>query len=394
MKAVKIKENIYWVGAVDWDVRNFHGYLTQKGATYNAYLVIDEKITLIDTVKAGFEAEILERVASVVPLDKVDYLIVNHIEKDHSGAFPVVREALKNATVVCDSKALDGLKAHYHKDYEAQLVKTGDTLNTGKYNFTFVQTPMVHWPDSMVTYLPEEKTLFPNDAFGQHFASSCRFDKDVPLDELMYEARKYYANIVLPFGKQVQKALGALGGLAIDTICPSHGFILQERIPDFLAAYDRWSSNAVKETAVVVFDSMWHATEKMAKAIYTAFENQGVEVKYMNLKDNHHSDVMAEILEAKYIAIGSPTLNNGIMPSVAGFLCYLQGLNPKDRVGIPFGSYGWSGQSVGIIKDTMEAMKWQVIDNQEIFRLPYEPTGEQLNAITQVTEESIAKFQK
>lgn len=394
MKAVKIKENIYWVGAVDWDVRNFHGYLTQKGATYNAYLVIDEKITLIDTVKAGFETEILERVASVVPLDKVDYLIVNHIEKDHSGAFPVVREALKNATVVCDSKALDGLKAHYHKDYEAQLVKTGDTLNTGKYNFTFVQTPMVHWPDSMVTYLPEEKTLFPNDAFGQHFASSCRFDKDVPLDELMYEARKYYANIVLPFGKQVQKALGALGGLAIDTICPSHGFILQERIPDFLAAYDRWSSNAVKETAVVVFDSMWHATEKMAKAIYTAFENQGVEVKYMNLKDNHHSDVMAEILEAKYIAIGSPTLNNGIMPSVAGFLCYLQGLNPKDRVGIPFGSYGWSGQSVGIIKDTMEAMKWQVIDNAEIFRLPYEPTGEQLNAITQVTEESIAKFQK
>ncbi len=392
MKAVKIKENIYWVGAVDWDIRNFHGYLTQRGATYNAYLVIDEKITLIDTVKAGFEKEILERVKSVVPLDKVDYLIVNHIEKDHSGAFPKVREALKNATVVCDAKALDGLKAHYHTDYEAQIVKTGDTLNTGKYNFTFVQTPMVHWPDSMVTYLPEEKTLFPNDAFGQHFASSQRFDKDVPLDLLMYEASKYYANIVLPFGKQVQKALATLGGLDIDTICPSHGFILQKHIPEFLEAYGRWSSNTVKEKAIVVFDSMWHATEKMAKAIYTAFENKGIEVKYLNLKDNHHSDVMAELLEAKYIAIGSPTLNNNIMPSVAGMICYMQGLAPKDRIGLPFGSYGWSGQSVGIIKDAMEAMKWQVIDDPDTFRIAYEPTEEQLMAVTKATEDAIAKY--
>ncbi|MDO4542737.1 MAG: FprA family A-type flavoprotein [Bacillota bacterium] len=394
MKAVKVKDNIYWVGAVDWEVRNFHGYLTQRGATYNAYLVIDEKITLIDTVKAGFENEILERVKSVVPLDKIDYIVVNHIEKDHSGAFPKVREALKNATLVCDAKAQAGLKAHYHTDYEAQLVKTGDTLNTGKYNFTFVQTPMVHWPDSMVTYLAEEKTLFPNDAFGQHFASSQRFDKDVPLDLLMYEAGKYYANIVLPFGKQVGKALEALGGLKIDTICPSHGFILQERIPDFLDAYTRWASNAVKEKAVIVVDSMWHATEKMAKAIYTAFENQGVEVKYMSLKDNHHSDVMAEILEAKYVAVGSPTLNNGIMPTVAGFLCYMQGLAPKDRIGLPFGSYGWSGQSVGVIKNAMEAMKWQVIDNEDVYRLVYEPTQEQLDKITKATEEAIKSYKK
>lgn len=392
MKAIKVKDNIYWVGAVDWDIRNFHGYLTQRGATYNAYLVIDKKITLIDTVKAGFEDEILARVESVVPLDKVDYIIVNHIEKDHSGAFPKVRKALKNATVVCDSKALEGLKAHYHTDYDAQLVKTGDSLNTGKYNFNFVQTPMVHWPDSMVTYLPEEKTLFPNDAFGQHFASSCRFDNEVPLDLLMYEAGKYYANIVLPFGKQVQKALTALGGLEIDTICPSHGFILQERIPQFLDAYTRWANNQVKEKAVIVFDSMWHATEKMAKAIYTAFENQGMKVKFMNLKDNHHSDVMAEILEAKYVAVGSPTLNNGIMPTVAGFLCYLKGLAPKDRIGISFGSYGWSGQSVGIIKDSFAEMKWQVVDNDDVYRLAYEPTKEQLEAVTKATEEAITKY--
>ncbi|MEG1822680.1 MAG: FprA family A-type flavoprotein [Clostridiales bacterium] len=392
MKAVKIKDNIYWVGAVDWDVRNFHGYKTQRGATYNAYLVIDEKISLIDTVKAGFEDELLDRVASIVPLDKIDYLIVNHIEKDHSGAFPRVREACKNATLVCDSKAQEGLKAHYHTDYEAQLVKTGDTLNTGKYEFTFVQTPMVHWPDSMVTYLAAEKTLFPNDAFGQHFASSLRFDKEVPRDLLMYEASKYYANIVLPFGKQVQKALGTLGSLEIDTICPSHGFILQDSIPDFLEAYGKWSTNTVKEKAVVVCDSMWHATEKMAKTIYTAFENQGIEVKYMNLKENHPSDIMAEILEAKYVAIGSPTLNNNIMPTVAGFLCYLQGLNPQNRIGIPFGSYGWSGQSHGIIKDTMEKMKWDVVDNPDIYRIAYEPTKEQLKALGTATEEAITKF--
>lgn len=386
VKAVKVKENIYWVGAVDWDVRNFHGYLTQRGATYNAYLVIDDKITLIDTVKAGFEDEILSRVESVVPLDKVDYIIVNHIEKDHSGAFPKVREACPNATVVCDAKAQEGLKAHYHKDYEARLVKSGDTLKTGKYEFTFVQTPMVHWPDSMVTYLAAEKTLFPNDAFGQHFASSKRFDKEVPKDLLMYEASKYYANIVLPFGKQVQKALQALGGLEIDTICPSHGFILQDRIPDFLDAYQRWSTNTTKEKAVVVYDSMWHATEKMAKAVYTAFENKGIEVKAMSLKENHISDIMAEVLEAKYIAVGSPTLNSGMMPSVASFLCYMKGLNPQNRVGIPFGSYGWSGQSPNLIKETMEAMKWEVLDQMDTMRLVYEPTKEQLNAITETVE--------
>lgn len=391
MKAVKIKENIYWVGAVDWNVRNFHGYLTQRGATYNAYLVIDEKITLIDTVKAGFEKEILSRVESVVPLDKVDYIVLNHIEKDHSGAFPKVREALKNATLVCDSKALDGLKAHYHTDYEAQTVKTGDTLKTGKYEFSFVQTPMVHWPDSMVTYLAAEKILFPNDAFGQHFASSKRFDSEVPKDQLMYEAGKYYANIVFPFGKQVQKALEALGGLEIETICPSHGFILKDTIPDFLDAYQRWSTNTVKEKAVVVYDTMWQATDKMAKAIYTAFENQNIEVKFMPLKDNHISDIMAEVLEAKYIAVGSPTLNNNMMANVAAFLCYMKGLNPQNRIGIPFGSYGWSGQSVGQIKETLEALKWEVCDDLDTFRLAYEPTEEQLKAITAAVEKMIEK---
>ena len=382
--AIRIKDNIYWVGAIDWDVRNFHGYLTQKGSTYNAYLVIDDKITLIDGAKKPFGDELLARVASVVPLDKIDYVIVNHVEKDHAGALGQVRQACPNARFVADAQAKKGLAAHYHEEWDMDIVKTGDTLSTGKYTFHFVQTPMVHWPDSMVTYLAEEKILFPNDAFGQHFATAERFDDEVPFDVLMYEAEKYYANIVLPFGAQVQKALTALGGLDIDVICPSHGLIWRKNIPAILAAYQKWSANSCDEKAVVVYDTMWEATRKMAGAICDGFTEAGIPVTRMSLNHCHISDVMAAMMSAKYVAIGSPTLNNQVMPSVAALMTYIKGLNPKDRCGIAFGSYGWSGQSVGIIQDFMAEMKWQIAG---FHRLQYEPKPQELAEITRTTTE-------
>lgn len=378
MNAVKIKDNIYWVGVIDWNIRNFHGYLTPKGATYNAYLIIDEKITLIDTAKKGFEGELLARIKSVIDPAEIDYIIVNHVEKDHSSALPAVLAACPKAKVITNAQGDKGLHQHYPGAWDTQLIKSGDTLSLGQYELTFVQTPMVHWPDSMVTYLAKEKILFPNDAFGQHYATSARFDEEVPFDILMAEAAKYYANIVFPFGKQVQKALEAVGGLAIDTICPSHGVIWGKHIPDILQKYQKWSTNTTDEKAVVVYDSMWGVTEKMGQTITDAFMEKGVPVKRMSLKCDHISDVIAEILEAKYIAIGSPTLNNGIMPSVASLLCYIKGLNPTGRVGIAFGSYGWSGQSPGIIDDFMKDMKWETL---EFSRIQYEASQEDLQKL-------------
>ncbi len=378
MEAVKIKDNIYWVGVIDWNIRNFHGYLTQRGATYNAYLVIDEKVTLIDTAKKGFEGELLSRIKSVIDPAEIDYIIVNHVERDHSSALPAVLAACPKAKVITNAQGDKGLHQHYTGEWDTELVKSGDTLSLGQYELTFVQTPMVHWPDNMVTYLAKEKILFPNDAFGQHYAASARFDEEVPFDTLMQEAGKYYANIVLPFGKQVQKALEAVGGLDIEYICPSHGLIWGKHIPAILEAYQKWSTNTVMEKAVVVYDSMWGVTEKMAATISDAFMAKGIPVKRMSLKADHISDVMAEILEAKYIAIGSPTLNNGIMPTVGSLLTYIKGLNPTGRIGLGFGSYGWSGQSPGIITDFMKEMKWETI---EMARIQYEASEEDLEAL-------------
>lgn len=384
MNAVKIKENVYWVGAIDWNLRNFHGYQTQRGSSYNAYLIIDEKITLIDAVKKPFAGELLQRIASVIPPERIDYVIVNHVEGDHAGALAEVRRACPQATFVMDEGARKGLLAHFHEEWPTQIVKTGDTLSTGNYTFSFLQMPMVHWPESMATYLAAEKILFPNDAFGQHYASTERFDDQVPYDLLMYEAAKYYANIVLPFGRQVQKALAATGDLAVEMICTSHGLIWRRHLAEIIAKYQQWSSNQTREQAVVVYDTMWHATEQMATALCDGFARGGIESKRLCLTvhNDHISDVMAALLEAKYIAIGSPTLNNNIMPTIAALLCYIKGLNPQNRVGIAFGSYGWSGQSVGLIADFMTEMGWPLMDKH---RLPFTPTAEQLAAISAKT---------
>ena len=380
MKAMKISEGVYWVGAVDWNLRNFHGYETEKGSTYNAYLILDEKITLVDTVKAGFEGEMLARIASVVDPEKIDVIISNHAEPDHSGALPYIKSIAKNAAVYTAAGA--GVKdlSAYYGDLGYTGVKAGETLSIGKRTLTFVPTPMVHWPDNMVTYMLPEKILFSNDAFGQHYASDERTDTECDLPEAYIQARKYYANIVQPYGMQTGKALAALEGLEISAICPSHGIVWTKHIPDILALYKSWVANEYDDTAAIVYDTMWHSTEAMAHAIENAFLACGYKPRLYNLHYCHNSDIIADAMTAKYIAVGSPTLNNNMMPSVASFLTYFKGLNGNRKKFIAFGSYGWGGQSPDQVYEGLKSPKCEPL--MPAVKCAYKPTKEQLDKLT------------
>ena len=266
-KAVEIKKNIYWVGAIDWSLRNFHGYETARGTSYNAYLILDEKITLIDTVKIDFKDELLERISSVIEPAKIDVIVSSHVEPDHSGALRELATIAPNAEIITTNpNGLKGLSTRYGK-LNYKPIKAGDKISIGERTLHFVPTPMLHWPDSMVTYCPEEKILFSNDAFGQHLAASMRFDDENNLETILYEAKKYYANILMPFGKQAQTALKALGDLEIEMIATGHGVSWRSHIPKILDCYKNWSSGDVEERAVIVFDSMWHSTEIIAHTI-------------------------------------------------------------------------------------------------------------------------------
>ena len=355
LKAIEISPDVYWVGGVDWNERNFHGYTTERGTTYNAYLIVDEKIALIDTCKAPFAEDLIARIADIVDPASIDYLVSLHGEMDHSGSLPALLDVAPGATVVTGApKGADILRAHYGDDLPVQAVKTGDVLDLGKRSLSFVQTPMVHWPDNMVAYDAFDRILFSNDAFGQHLATSKRFDDEVGLPEVLVQAQKYYANIVMPYGRQVAKALGALEGLDIALIAPAHGVIWRSHVAEILEAYRAWSSGDPEDRAVVVYDSMWHTTEAMAREVAEAFVECGVPVKLLDLKVNHISDIMSDVLPAKYVAVGSPTLNMTMMPTVAGFLCYLRGLAPKNRIGLAFGSYGWAPAGPNEVAEALE----------------------------------------
>lgn len=380
MKKIEIKPGIYYVGAVDWDVRSFHGYSTNRGATYNAYLIVDEKIALVDTVKAPFAGELIERIKEIVDPEQIDYVISNHVEMDHSGGIPEIMKVASNAKIVTSAPSgLKGLQAHYGSDYEYVAVKAGESFSLGKRSLVFVTTPMLHWPDNMVTYCPEEKLLFSNDAFGQHFSSNLIFDDQVNLTEVMQEAKKYYANILMPYGMQAKKALEIVKGLDIDMIAPSHGVLWRTNIDMILAAYESWATGQEQEEAVVVYDSMWKSTEKMARAVVEGFAIKGIPAKLFDLKVNHISDIMTEVLTAKYIAVGSSTLNSNMLPTVASFLCYMRGLAPKGKKGFAFGSYGWGGQGIMQVNEELDKMKIALMT--EPMKINYIPSPEQLKEI-------------
>ncbi len=375
MSMTELAKGIHWVGAIDWDVRDFHGYSTYKGTTYNAFLIVDKKITLIDTVKRSHLDELMRNIRKIVDPEKIDYLIVNHVEMDHSGSLPEIMELIKPEKLFCSPMGKKAILEHFHReDWPYEVVKTGAEISVGKKRtIQFLETRMLHWPDSMFSYLKEDGILFSSDAFGQHYATSERFDDEDDLSHVMDESAKYYANILYLYAPLIRKLLKSVSEMNLDIkmIAPDHGVIWRSHMDKILQAYDKWSRNESEKKALVIYDSMWHSTEKMAQGIGAGLLEEGISTDMINLKVHHRSDVMTQVLGAKAVILGSSTLNNGLLPRMAGFLMYMRGLKPTNKLGASFGSYGWSGEAVGLMNEALKDMRIDVIE--EGLKLKYVP---------------------
>ena len=377
---VELKSGVYWVGYVDWNIKQFHGheYSTHRGSTYNAYLIVDEKIALVDTVWGPYSQELIDHINEIIDIKKIDYVIANHAETDHSGGLPAVMKHIPNAIVVVSEKGRESIPKHYHEDWNFKVVKTGDSINLGKNSLVFVAAPMLHWPDSMFTYLTGKNILMPNDAFGQHIASSSRFNDEVDMIEVYQEAIKYYANILTPFSDLVIRKIDEFKKLNIpvDIIAPSHGIIWRKDPLQIVSQYYEWAQGKNDGSVVIIYDTMWKGTEKMAQAMAKGLEKEGVKYKIFNMAICDRNDVLTEIFKAKGILIGSPTMNNGLLPTIMPILEDLKGLKFKNKVGAAFGTYGWSGENVKIIEEILEKAKIKIL--QEGIKFKWQPTKEEL----------------
>ncbi len=378
IKAVKLTDDVWWVGAIDWNIRDFHGYMTKRGSTYNAYLIMADKITLIDAAKTPFRKEMMDRIASVVDPAKIDYIVSLHSELDHSGCLAEVIAAVNPEKIFASAVGSKSLKEILTIDREITAVKDGETLSLGNRTLTFMETRMLHWPDSMFAYLNEEQILFSQDAFGMHYASLERFDDEIDPAILSYEAATYYANILLLYSPLVQKLIEkvAASGLTFRLIAPDHGPIWRKDIGGIVESYGRWAAQKPTGKAVVVYGTMWQNTEKMARAISEGLSKGGLHVKLMSMSEVHRSDVMYELLDAGALVVGSSTLNNNMLPIVADVMTYMRGLKPKNLIGAAFGSFGWSGEAVKQIEEILAEMK--VEGAGEGIRVKNAPDGETL----------------
>lgn len=377
-KPFEIADKIYSVGCRDWDIRDFHGYSTYEGTTYNSFLILGEKNILMDTVKEKFANEFITNISRIIDPKKIDIVISNHAEMDHSGAIPKIMKLIgEDKPVYCSKMGAKNLKSHFNKEYNFQIVGSGDELKIGNRTFSFLETKMLHWPDSMFTYLVEDAILFSSDAFGQHYAGDMFFDDEIG-DEIIPHARKYYANILLHFSSRVQALLKDVAkmNLKINMICPDHGILWRDNPSKIIEAYDRWSKQKPANKAVILFDSMWESTTKMAKSVTSGIESENVNVRLMNTRKWHRSDIMTEIIEAGAIAVGSPTLNNGIFPVIADVMTYIKGLRPQNKIAAAFGSYGWSGEAVKILNKEFDEMKFEIIDDG--LKVQYVPDDDDL----------------
>jgi len=392
MKPFEIAKDIYWVGAIDWNIRDFHGYSTYKGTTYNAYLIVDEKVTLIDAVKKEFADRLLENVAEIVDPRKIDFVISNHTEMDHSGGLArVMHRVGEDKPLYCSAMGHKNLSLHFPQKWNYQPVQSGGELKIGKRTLTFLETRMLHWPDSMFTYAKEDKILFSSDAFGQHYASLERFDDEIG-EAIMPHARKYFTNILLPYSPLILKLVGKVKemGITLDMICPDHGIIWRKDPLKIVQAYVDWSRQVPRRKALVIYDTMWHSTEKMAEAIVESLGQEGVEAKPMHLRSWHRSDIMSEVLDAGAVVVGSPTLNNGLFPTVSDFLTYMKGLKPINKIGAAFGSYGWSGEAAKLIAKELEEAKFRLVD--QALRIQYVPDKKGMEACHELGKKIAAEL--
>ncbi len=386
MKPMEIAPQIYDVGVTDWTVRDFHGYKTERGASYNSYLIMDEKICLIDTVKACYAEELLEKISRVTDPARIDYVVVNHVEPDHAGALPQVLKAAPNAKFVITMQGKNEALRHYGDGFDFMVVKEGDTIDLGQRKLTFVPVPMLHWPDNMVTYCPQDGILFSNDAFGQHYANSNRFDDLVNEDELFYEAKKYFANILWPYARLIDGALKKVSALDIKMIAPAHGVIWRSKIKEIVARYAEWGVGVKDGSVVIAYDTMWGGTEALARAMVEGAAAAGAGVKLMRMDRTPYSTVAAELFEASALLVGSPTLNSGVMPNIGGMLIYLKGLQPKGKKAAAFGTCGWAG---GAQKDMEALLTAAGCDLQPGFNCKWRANGDEVEAARQFAYEFV-----
>ena len=384
----ELAENVYWVGAIDWNVRNFHGhtYTTRRGSTYNAYLILDEKVTLVDTVPVEFIEEMVDRIKELVNLADIDLVIANHGEKDHSGAIPAVMDLAPRAKLVGTAKVQDTLARYFgQRNWQWQTVRTGDELSLGQKQLAFIEAPMLHWPDSMFTYLPGDKLLLSNDAFGQHIATSQRFTDQVDKWLIFDEAAKYYANILWPFGRLILRKLEEIQkmGIEISTIGPSHGLIWRgDPGPgDIIQAYINWAQGKAETRAVIVYETMWGSTERIARAIAEGIMEEGLEVVVRGLPMSDPSDVIKELLEARGLLVGSSTHNTDMLLNIAAFMEDLKGLRPTGKIGAAFGSHGWAGRAVDKLGQALQEAGVEKVD--EGFSFQFRPDGDELAQATE-----------
>jgi flavorubredoxin len=359
MNPIEIAPGVYDVGVTDWNIRDFHGYSTDLGTTYNAFLVVDEKIALIDSVKKEFADQLIDNITRIVDPRKIDVVISNHTELDHSGSLArIMHRVGEDKPLYCSKMGAKNLARHFSQKWNYQAVGSGDELKLGKRTLAFLETRMIHWPDSMFSYLKEDGILFSSDGFGQHYAGPERFDDEVG-DRIMGHAKKYFANILLLYATHIEKLIRQVAEMKLDLrmICPDHGVIWRSEPGKIVKAYLDWCRQEPEKKAVVIYDTMWHSTEKMAEAVNAGIMAEGVSSKPMNLRAWHRSEVMTEVFDAKAVVVGSPTLNNNLFPTVADFLCYMKGLKPKNKIGAAFGSYGWSGEAVKLIENELTDMK-------------------------------------
>ena len=384
----EIKKNIYWVGKKDWELRNFHGheYSTLRGSTYNSYLIKDEKTVLVDTIWEPYKTEFIENLEKEISLNDIDFIVINHSEIDHAGSLGLLMSKIPNVPIYCTKNGADSIKRHFHKDWNFNIVKTGDSVKTGEYELVFIEMQMIHWPDSMMTYVKGANLVLSNDAFGQHYATQSLFNDNVDNCELYQEAIKYYANIVAPFSSLVKKKIEQIKemNLHIDMIAPSHGVIWKDNPIQIVEKYYEWCQDYNEGSVVIVYDTMYNGTKRMAEAIVKGLANKNVKYKVFNSAITDKTELVTEIFKAKAVIIGSCTVNNTVLSSIGGLLEEIKGFKLKNKLAVGFGTYGWSGESAKLISNKLADAGLTVVHEPIMFK--YMPTDEELRRCVEIGE--------
>ena len=394
----RVTDKVTWVGKIDWELKKFHGdeLSTMEGSSYNSYLIRDKKTVLMDTVWGPYDTEFVNRLKEEIDLKEIDYIVMNHNESDHSGTLPALMREIPNTPIYCTKKGESILRGLYHQDWNYVNVKTGDELEIGDSKLVFVEASMLHWPDTMMTYMTGENILFSNDVFGQHYASEMLYDDMDDISKLLHEAEKYYTNIITPFSTFVTKKLAEVQGmnLKIDLVAPSHGIIWRENIGLIMDLYAKWANNYQEDQITLIYDTMWQSTRKMAEAIAEGIQqaSPNTTIKLLNAVKNDKNDILVEVFKSKAILVGSPTINNGFSYAIAGILEMIKGLKFKNKKAASFGSYGWSGEAAKLIREFLEESKFAIVnDGIRVNWAPDQETIEQLREYGRKFVEEIAE---